>query len=249
MNRIVAFVTLAAALTACSYPTAMGSSERAGLGTTWGETRASRVHLVSFERDDSERPLAVANVTYDDPEGIRTMSREAGLFDGPGGGAALAGGALRVRLVDAWGVPLPVLARGARQYVEGREGQRYAIEIENRGPVRVEAVATVDGLDVFDGRPGALDKRGYVLEPWSTFRIDGFRQNLGEVAAFRFGAVSESYAAQKGDDRNVGVIGVAFFGERGAPPASWLGPDPETARRLGADPFPGRFAEPPADRW
>ena len=122
--------------------------------------------------------------------------------------------------------------------------------IENRSAARIEAVATVDGLDVFDGRHGSVDKRGYVLEPWSTFRIDGFRQNMGEVAAFRFGAVRDSYAAQKGDDSNVGVIGVAFFGARGAPPPSWLWPDRETARRLGADPFPGRFAEPPAeDRW
>ncbi len=39
---------------------------------------------------------------------------------------------------------------------------------------------------------------------------------MDEVAAFRFGSVKNSYAGKKGDDRNVGVIGVAVFEERGA---------------------------------
>ena len=65
---------------------------------------------------------------------------------------------------------------------------------------------------------------------------------MEEVAAFRFGAVSDSYAAEMGDDRNVGIIAVALFGERGAV-VPWL--DHAAARRRGADPFPGRFAAPP----
>jgi len=54
--------------------------------------------------------------------------------------------------------------------------------------------------------------------------------------------VADSYAAQKGDDADVGVIGVAFFNERGFVPR-WL--DADAARRRRADPFPGSFAEPP----
>ena len=58
----------------------------------------------------------------------------------------------------------------------------------------------------------------------------------------RFGSVGGSYAARKGKARNVGVIGIAFFHERGS---SWgWGPD-EVRRRNSADPFPGQFAEPP----
>jgi len=68
----------------------------------------------------------------------------------------------------------------------------------------LEAVATVDGLDVSSGRPGSFDRRGYVLDPRETLRIEGFRRSMEEVAAFRFGAVSDSYAAEMGDDRNVG---------------------------------------------
>jgi hypothetical protein len=80
-----------------------------------------------------------------------------------------------------------------------------------------------------------------VLLPWSSVEIDGFRQSRDEVAAFRFAKVSDSYAAARGADRNVGVIGFAFFDERGA---RWTD---ELRRRDTASPFPdeGRFAPPP----
>ena len=44
-----------------------------------------------------------------------------------------------------------------------------------------EAVATVDGLDVISGRTGSFENRGYVLLPWSSVEIDGFRQSRDEV--------------------------------------------------------------------
>ena len=63
--------------------------------------------------------------------------------------------------------------------------------------------------------PGTFANRGYVIGAWDTLDIDGFRQSQDEVAAFRFAKVRDSYAAQTGDARNVGVIGVAFFAQRG----------------------------------
>ena len=47
-----------------------------------------------------------------------------------------------------------------------------------------------------------------------------------------------------GDDRNVGVIGVAFFEERGAT-FPWT--QKEIDQRHDADPFPGQFAKPPGE--
>jgi len=42
--------------------------------------------------------------------------------------------------------------------------------------------------------------------------VEGFRQSTDAVAAFRFGPVRESYAAEKyHNTRNVGVIGIALF--------------------------------------
>jgi len=139
---------------------------------------------------------------------------------------------------------LPTFLFAGQTVVEGRRGQRYAIEISNRTLDRIEAVVTVDGLDVMDGERGSFAKRGYVLRPLQTYRIDGFRRSQEAVAAFRFGGVDESYAARTGDDTNVGVVGVAFFAERAVIPARR---QDEAARRSGADPFPDRFAAPPTD--
>lgn len=113
------------------------------------------------------------------------------------------------------GVPAREYLHGGRFYVMGSKGDRYAIRVRNRTGRRVEVVASVDGLDVMDGRKADyVNKRGYVLGPWQTYDIEGFRLDMGRVAAFRFAAVEDSYAAKQGDDRNVGVIGVAFFAER-----------------------------------
>ena len=67
-----------------------------------------------------------------------------------------------------------------------------------------------------DGRPASFGKRGYLIDPHRQLVVEGFRQSTDAVAAFRFGPVRESYAQQKyGDTRNVGVIGIAIFNERG----------------------------------
>ena len=246
MHRTVLAVAVAlvAALVGCTTPmTASSPRERSGLGTTWGETRRSEVRLISFERDDPMRPQDVATLYYDDVAGVRALSGGASVRERPDEAVELAGGMLWVRVLDADGEPLPIYSRAGRRHVEGRDGERYTIEIANRSGHRVEAVATVDGLDVMNGRPGTFDNRGYILGPWSSFRVDGFRKNLEQVAAFRFGSVADSYAAQKGDASNVGVIGVAFFAERGVRRGLF---DREAERRRGADPFPGAaFADPP----
>lgn len=102
-----------------------------------------------------------------------------------------------------------------RNYVLGSLGSRYALRVRNNTGRRVEVVASVDGLDVIDGKAGDyVSKRGYILAPWQTYDIEGFRVDMRNVAAFRFSTVPQSYAARTGDARNVGVIGVAFFAER-----------------------------------
>ena len=217
--------------------------ERPGLGTTWGETRTSRVENAPFERASSN-PFSLTTIRYNDQVGISAMLRGASPADFRTDAAVVAGGFVSVRLVDASGAPLPTFASGTNQFAQGEVGQRYIIELVNQSSNRFEAVVTVDGLDVMDGKPGSFAKRGYLLQPFATVDIDGFRQSMDEVAAFRFGSVRGSYAAQKGNDRNVGVIGVALFAERGA--NVWS--DREIRRRETADPFPGRFATPPVAR-
>lgn len=217
------------------------AKQRPGLGTTWGETRTSRISTSPFFRDDPTSPTAVTSFFYNDLEGVRAMGGR-GFVSAEQGVVSVAGGALLVRLIDENGRPLPGMESGGKNFIVGSNGQRYIIQIKNNTGSRIEAVATVDGLDVIDGRDGSFSKRGYIVSPFSTVEIDGFRQSTETVAAFRFGSVGGSYAARKGKARNVGVIGIAFFHERGS---SWgWGPD-EVRRRQSADPFPGQFAEPP----
>jgi hypothetical protein len=97
---------------------------------------------------------------------------------------------------------------------------------------------------VLDGRAANFAKRGYLVDAGGELEIDGFRQSTDTVAAFRFGSVRNSYAGQKhGDTRNVGVIGVALFHERGSNPLSFS--SDEVQKRHDANPFPGQFATPP----
>lgn len=214
-----------------------GPGERPGLGTTFGESRHSQVRHAPFERD-SRAPFAEVALYYNDIGGVEA----AFAYHGAAVGAARtqAHGDVTVTITDAAGRPLPGGVAGGRMYVAGSDGERYNIEVRNDSNQRLEVVASVDGLDVIDGRPASWAKRGYIVGPYSVVVIDGFRTSDATVAAFRFGTVGESYAARTGSDRNVGVIGLAFFGERGS---VWT-PD-EIHRRDTADPFPERYARPP----
>jgi hypothetical protein len=213
---------------------------RPGLGTEFGETRTSRVHDVSFVRDSS-RPFAVAALHYNDRKGVNAMANLHEQRDTRRDVAA-GGGAVTIAIKDANGSPLEALHVGDRTMVVGQAGQRYSIVLTNHTSHRFESVVTVDGLDVINGKAGTAENRGYVLLPFATLEIEGFRTSTAAVAAFRFAAVGESYAAQMGAARNVGVIGVAFFSERGD-----RIDEQELRTRDTASPFPAdpRFSQPP----
>lgn len=120
--------------------------------------------------------------------------------------------------------PLPAFAaRDGRRFVLGTVGVRYRIRLVNPTPSRMEAVVSVDGLDVLDGKPANLGKDGYIVPAFGEITIDGWRTSLDEVAAFRFSPIAASYAARTEHARNVGVIGAAFFRER-PPPVTWNRP-------------------------
>lgn len=116
-------------------------------------------------------------------------------------------------LVD--GAPAPTFWYSGESYVMGQTGERYVIRVHNHTSRRVEAVVTVDGRDVVDGKSGDYrNKRGYLVPAWGQVDIDGWRISQSSAAAFRFSSVADSYAARTGNAREVGVIGVAVFPER-----------------------------------
>lgn len=233
----------APAATSPAEPSREGrAEERPGLATHWGETRSSHVRTTSFDRASDSNPFATATLWYNDRQGARTMTSE-GRGRGSFASLELAQGGVTVSLRDDSGSTLPAISSGGRLVAVGDAGSRYTIQLVNHTPARFEAVVSVDGLDVLDGREASPSKRGYIIAPHATVEIDGFRRSESAVAAFRFGSVSGSYASRKGDDRNVGVVGVALFHEAGTDPWPWN--DSEARRRKNANPFPGRFAEPP----
>jgi hypothetical protein len=219
-------------------------TDRPGLGTEWGETRFSKITTVPFVRADASNPFATSSFFYNDEQGARDMANLSGFRRFAAGSVATAGGVVNVGLRDEGGRFLSGFAASGKSYVIGEAGRRYIIVVHNNTDNRLEVVLSVDGLDVLDGKAASFNKRGYLVDPRAEVEIDGFRQSVDTVAAFRFGSVRGSYAAQKtGDARNVGVIGVAVFNERGTNPVPWS--SDEAQKRRDANPFPGQFATPP----
>jgi hypothetical protein len=232
MKRVATLALLLAACAGSSYRQQLATeSARPGLGTSWGEERSSRVTTVPFDRDSGD-PCGERVLHYDDARGITAMVRH----DVERGFAELGidgGGDVTISVVGDDGRALPTLLVGERVFIIGGAGEHYALQVSNDGPRRYEIVASVDGLDVIDGRDASFDKRGYVVEPYGRLSIDGFRTSDASVASFRFGGVEDSYAARTtGSSRNVGVIGVALFCESAER-------DDEVELRESADPFPG----------
>jgi hypothetical protein len=145
-----------------------------------------------------------------------------------------------VQIMRGDGEVLPTYALDGRFYVQGSANDRYIIRITNPTERRIEAVVSVDGLDVIDGENGDVRKRGYVVPAYGETRIEGFRTSHADVATFRFSSVSGSYAGQKGKARNVGVIAVALFEEQAA--------EPEPQIIVGQAPPPPRRHRPYDDR-
>jgi hypothetical protein len=223
-------------------PEAMADREesRPGLGTSWGESLSDRVTSTSFVRGDGGSPFATTSVFYNDQGGVEAMTR--GRFIDWSDSVFSLGRGVTVSVTDPSGHPLRSARVDGRAYAVGNDGDRYVIHVDNRSPARLEAVTTVDGLDVIDGQDGSLEKRGYVVAPYDSLDIQGFRDSEGSVRAFRFGATDDSYASRRGKGRNVGVIGVAVFREYSVD-LRWT--PGEVQRRHDADPFPSRFAPSP----
>ena len=210
---------------------------RPGLGTAYGETRRSSVETVGFRRADPSTPDVVFTLRYDDVDGVRSAARSKRTRAWSDEAMHQHAG-LSFALLDSHGNILPAAAVGSELWAVGEPDARYSLAIANDTGSSFEVVASVDGLDVIDGRAASFSKRGYIVDPFSSVVIDGWRTSEDTVAAFQFSSIEDSYAERMGDGRNVGVIGAAFFREA---PASWeeWRPPEETWRRDTANPFPG----------
>ncbi|EDM75301.1 hypothetical protein PPSIR1_26026 [Plesiocystis pacifica SIR-1] len=140
------------------------------------------------------------------------------------------------------GDSFPTFGHAGDRWAAGFEGERYNLRITNHTPKRVEIVVTVDGRDVISGRLGDYVKqRGYVLDPFDSLVVEGYRQSLDSVAAFRFSALGDSYTARMGTPVHAGVIGVAAFQEYELPHRRR-----KPLATVEGQPFPGEDAARPA---
>ena len=117
------------------------------------------------------------------------------------------------------GATLQTWNHHGRCYIAGEPGHRYAVRLSNRTGERVLVVLSVDGVNAVTGQTAAGDQAGYVLGPWESAQIAGWRKSYSDVAQFVFTALEDSYAARTGRPDNVGVIGMAVFRERHVEPA------------------------------
>lgn len=129
--------------------------------------------------------------------------------------AAQAQALVRLSIVDRdTGAELTQYPGRGQRWIAGAPGHRYAVRLSNLGGERVLVVLSVDGVNAVSGETAAASQGGYVLDPWETADIAGWRKSLDDVAAFVFTDPGDSYAARTGRPDNVGVVGIAVFRER-----------------------------------
>lgn len=139
--------------------------------------------------------------------------------------AHAAGRLVDLQVIDrAGGGTLPVWRGHGQDWIAGRPGDRYAVRLVNRTGERVLVVLSVDGVNAVSGETASTGQTGYVLAPWQSAEITGWRKSWQEAAAFYFTALPDSYAARTDRPDHVGVIGAAVFHERAPsppPPVAW----------------------------
>ncbi len=107
-----------------------------------------------------------------------------------------------------------------KRYLEAREGVSYAVRLDNRTGERVGVVLTVDGLNAISGvqetpQPWGAHERMYILDPWGSTTVRGWRTSLAEVRRFTFVDERSSYAARSGKaNGKMGWIEIAVYRER-----------------------------------
>ncbi|WP_119717178.1 hypothetical protein [Cognatilysobacter tabacisoli] len=108
---------------------------------------------------------------------------------------------------------LPATPHRGRDWIAGAPGHRYSVQLTNTTGERVLVVLSVDGVNAVTGQTAHPSQAGYVLEPWQSTQIHGWRKSMDDVAQFVFTDLPDSYAARTGRPDNVGVIGIAVFTE------------------------------------
>lgn len=120
------------------------------------------------------------------------------------------------------GRPIPEVHFNGRTYIEGRKNSEYSLQIRNNTNHRILAVPSVDGINVLNGAECGLESPGFVIDPFITVDIPGWKvEGLPEAGRFQFNPQGakygdeETYAERLGlNPTNQGAIGFMIFREK-----------------------------------
>ncbi len=178
--------------------------------------------------------------------GVAASSAQAQLWIGPDHGrgtaphAGAAGNIVDVQIrVDGQTAPL-YFQPGVtdRHYFQAFQGRNYSVVLHNTTDARIGVVIAVDGLNVVDGQHTDLGRTSpmYVLDPYETATINGWRTSTEEVRRFVFVDEDRSYATRTGQaNGDMGWIRVAAYRE--IPVQTWV-PPYRVRRDMGGAPSP-----------
>jgi hypothetical protein len=121
--------------------------------------------------------------------------------------------------VDGMGtVPLYFApGRFDRHYFQAFKGRNYSLVVRNTTGRRVGVLVAVDGLNVVNGERSSLSRHEsmYVLDPYESATIRGWRTSLQNVRRFVFVDEHRSYAERTGQaNGDMGWIRVLAFREQ-----------------------------------
>jgi hypothetical protein len=130
-----------------------------------------------------------------------------------------------VRVAGSTATLFQPVDRADRWYLQAKKGGNYEVRVRNTTGERIAFVIAVDGINAINGTRSHLgaDEPMYVLDPWQTTTVKGWRKDLGNVSRFVFVDEERSYAART--DRangDLGWIRVAAFNE--FRPVAWGSP-------------------------
>lgn len=104
-----------------------------------------------------------------------------------------------------------------RHYFQANRGRNYSLVVRNTTGERIGVLIAVDGLNVVNGERSRLGRNEtmYVLDPWETATVSGWRTSLHEVRKFVFVDEERSYAERTGQaNGDLGWIRVLAFREK-----------------------------------